>query len=278
MAVEQGLESHSRVHRVLAPNPSPMTLEGTNSYLVLGDGEALAIDPGPVLPGHISALVAAAAARECRITAIAVTHGHPDHAPGAALLAELTGAPVYAHAAARFPHDRVLRDGETITVAGATVAAFDTPGHAPDHLAFWLAPEAALFAGDVILGRGTTLIAPPDGDMRVYQATLRRLKRDFARARVIYGGHGEQIPAPLEKFDEYLTHREARERQIVAVLERGESSVAEIVALLYPDLMPAMTWGAELQVLAYLVALEREGAVRRTREPGATTDRYALIS
>jgi glyoxylase-like metal-dependent hydrolase (beta-lactamase superfamily II) len=276
MPTEQRLESQSRVQRVLAPNPSPMTLEGTNSYLVFGDGEALAIDPGPVLPDHIRALIAGATARECRITAIAVTHGHPDHAPGAALLAELTGAPVYAHAEAKFPHDRVLLDGETLALKGATVAAFDTPGHAPDHLVFWFAPEAALFAGDVILGRGTTLIAPPDGDMRVYQATLRRLKRDFAQARVIYGGHGEPVSAPLAKIDEYLLHREARERQVVGLVERGESSVAQIVALLYPELTPALTWGAELQVLAYLVALEREGAVRRTREPGGSDDRYAL--
>ena len=275
MAEEIG--TSSRVHRVLAPTPSPMTLDGTNSYVVAGHGEALAIDPGPAQPEHIAAIVAAAGARDCRITAIAVTHGHPDHAPGAALLAELTGAPVYAHAEARFPHDYVLRDGETIALDGARIAAFDTPGHAPDHLVFWFAPEAALFAGDVILGRGTTLIAPPDGDMRVYQATLRRLRRDFARARVIYGGHGEPVHAPLEKIDEYLAHREARERQVVGLLESGARTVAELVAQIYPGLTPALTWGAELQVLAYLVALEREGRVLRSGAAGEDAH-YAIAS
>jgi glyoxylase-like metal-dependent hydrolase (beta-lactamase superfamily II) len=254
-----------------------MTLDGTNSYLVLGDGEAFAIDPGPADPEHISALLTAAATRDCRITAIAVTHGHRDHFPGAALLAAQTGAPVFAHAFARFAHDREARDGARIDVRGATLYAYETPGHAPDHLAFWFAPEAALFTGDVILGRGTVAIAPPEGDMRAYQATLRRLRDDFPHARIIYGGHGEPVVDPLAKIEHYIAHRQERENQIVTALARSDRTLAGLVTAVYRDVAPALRGPAEQQVLAYLAALEREGRVRVMGDAGLGPERYVLI-
>ena len=266
----------SHVVRVVAPNPSPMTLDGTNSYVIFGDGEALAIDPGPSDAGHVETLVATAAKRACRIAAIAVTHGHLDHYPAAALLAERTGAPVYAHPAARFARDRIARDGETVSVRGASLLAYETPGHAPDHLAFWFAAEAALFTGDVVLGRGTAVIAPPEGDMRAYRATLRRLRDEFPSARTLYGGHGEPVPDPRVKIDAYIAHREARERQILDALVPGERTIDELTADIYRDVDPQLHSAAAAQILAHLLALERDGRVRKSSTGTSGRARYAL--
>jgi glyoxylase-like metal-dependent hydrolase (beta-lactamase superfamily II) len=272
------VNDRSRVARVLAPNPSPMTLEGTNSYLVFGDREAIAIDPGPAHAGHVDALVAAAAARGAAIAAIAVTHGHPDHAPGAALLAAKSGAPVYAHPHARFPHDRTAFEGDRIAIAGAALAVVDAPGHADDHLVFAFDDEAALFTGDVVIGRGTVVIAPPHGDMRAYEATLRRLRAHYPDARAILGGHGDAVADPAAKLDEYLAHRRERERQVLVALGDGERTIPEIVADLYRS-VPSLLWpAAARQVLAHLIALEREGRVaRRVLERDPTDAERALL-
>jgi len=248
--------------RIVAPNPSPMTLEGTNSYVVIGERGAIAIDPGPADDAHARALVAAASAGGVTIGAVAVTHGHPDHAPGAALLHAMTGAPVYAHVDAAFPHDRTLRDGEHVTSSDAELLAYESPGHARDHLVFWHAAERALFTGDVVVGRGTVVVAPPGGDMRAYVATLRRLRTDFAEARVLLGGHGPPVDDPRAKLDEYVAHREARERAIVDALRGRERTIPEIVTNVYAS-TPRPLWpAAARQVLAHLIALEREGHVR----------------
>jgi glyoxylase-like metal-dependent hydrolase (beta-lactamase superfamily II) len=268
----------SRVERVLAPNPSPMTLEGTNTYVVVGGREAIVIDPGPADPAHLDAIVAAAARRGATIAAIAVTHSHPDHAPGAAPLAARTGAPVYGHADGRFSKDGILAEGGRVVAGDAVLDAFEAPGHARDHLVFGLAEEGALFTGDVIIGRGTVVIAPPYGDMRAYQNTLRRL-RGFEGTRTLYGGHGDAIGDPRAKFDEYIAHREVREREILAQLTDGERTIPEIVAEIYRA-VPTMLWpAAARQVLAYLIALEREGRVRERRlERAATEAESALLN
>jgi glyoxylase-like metal-dependent hydrolase (beta-lactamase superfamily II) len=252
-----------RVTRLLAPNPSPMTLEGTNTYLIdTGDGSAMVIDPGPANEQHLAAIAAEAGERGLKIAAILVTHGHPDHAPGAAPLALRTGAPIYAHASARFPHDRRLDEGSHLTLGKVTLRAIDAPGHARDHLVFYLEKEAALFTGDVVIGRGTVVIAPPNGDMRAYQATLRRLRDEFPSARRIYGGHGAAIDDPRAKLDEYIAHRQAREAALLAALGEGPQTIPELVARLYVDVAPVLWPAAERQILAYLIALEREGRVR----------------
>ncbi|MBD5655744.1 MAG: MBL fold metallo-hydrolase, partial [Candidatus Eremiobacteraeota bacterium] len=170
----------SRVVRVLAPNPSPMTLDGTNTYLVIAGTHAIAIDPGPADAAHVERIVAVAREHGARIDTIAVTHGHPDHAPGAALLHALVDAPIVAHAAATYRVDRTVSDGERIVAGDVTLEVIEAPGHARDHVVFRLASEAALFTGDVIVGRGTVVIAPPNGDMRAYQTTLKRLRDDYA--------------------------------------------------------------------------------------------------
>jgi glyoxylase-like metal-dependent hydrolase (beta-lactamase superfamily II) len=251
------------VERIVAPNPSPMTLEGTNSYLVYGSGrEAIAIDPGPPSAQHCDVLIARAAARGATIAAIAVTHGHPDHAPGAAILHAKTGAPVYAHALAQFRHDIVVGDGEAVRVGDAEIFAIDAPGHARDHLVFTLPNHGGLFTGDVIIGRGTVVIAPPNGDMRAYQATLRRLRDEFGDSALIFGGHGDPIADVRGKIDEYIAHRTKREEEIVEQLAGDERTIPELVAHIYRNVAEMLWPAAARQVLAYLLALEREGRVR----------------
>jgi len=252
----------SRVERILAPNPSPMTLAGTNTYLVLRGGSAVAIDPGPPADVHVAAIVAAAARHGATIAAIAVTHGHPDHAPAAVRLQALTRAPVYGHRNATFPVDIVVGEGDRIAAGETVLEVLDTPGHARDHLVFVLREEAALFTGDVVVGHGTVVIAPPNGDMRAYQATLARLRRDFADARTIYGGHGDAIATPCATLDAYIAHRASREREILAELAGGERTIPELVRAIYTAVSPVVWPAAARQILAYLIALSREDRVR----------------
>lgn len=254
-----------RVARLRAPNKSAMTLDGTNGYVVDGgDGAWIAIDPGPDIATHVAAFVDAARERGARYEAILVTHGHPDHYPAAAPLARATGAPVYAHPAARFPHDRTLADGQRVSAGNATLSALETPGHAPDHLVYVLEGERALFTGDVILGTGTVAIAPPNGDMRVYQRTLHRLRDEYADASAIYGGHGPEVRDARAKIDEYIAHRERREAEILAILGAGPATIPDLVTAIYRDVDQRLWPAAARQVLAYLIALEREGRVRAT--------------
>lgn len=268
-----------RVGRLRANNPSPMTLDGTNGYAVrVGEGELVAIDPGPLDDAQRDAFVGAARDAGARYVAILVTHGHPDHAPGAAPLAAATGAPVYAHREARFPHDRTLADGERLTFAQTSIAALETPGHAVDHLVFVLEDERALFTGDVVAGRGFMVIAPPSGEMRTYQRTLRRLREEHGDARALYGGHGPEVHDVRAKLDEYIAHREERERQILAALRDGATTVPAIVTRIYSATPRALWPAAARQVLAYLIALEREGRVAvAAATRAANRDEAALL-
>ena len=152
-----------------------------------------------------------------------------------------------------------------------------TPGHARDHLVFWFDDEQALFTGDVILGAGTVVIAPPSGDMRDYQRTLDRLRRDFAGARRIDGGHGESVEDPLAKLDEYIEHRKRRELEIVTLLEGGPATIPALVEGVYHAIPQALWPAAARQVLAYLIALEHEGRVRSRKLDRAPTPSEAEI-
>ncbi len=240
-----------------------MTLSGTNTYIVAsGDGKALCIDPGPAMQRHIDALLAAMSELQLRLESIAVTHGHPDHAPGAELLASITKTPVYAHPRAEFPHSETLADNDTLQFGEGRLRAVDTPGHSLDHLTFYLEDEQALFTGDVVLGEGTVVIAPPGGAMRPYQATLERLAKEFAHARNLYGGHGPAIDDPAKKLREYIDHRRFRENEILLALCDRAQTIPDLVRHIYTNVNRILWPAAARQVMAYLIALEDEGRVR----------------
>ncbi|HEX2910219.1 MAG TPA: MBL fold metallo-hydrolase [Chloroflexia bacterium] len=250
-----------RVQRLRAPNPGPMTLTGTNTYLVGSGREMVVIDPGPQIESHLQAIVAVSKAQQKPVRQILVTHGHPDHFPGAEQLSKMTGAPVVAYREATFPHQDSLDDRQRVTLDGATLLAIYTPGHAIDHLCFYLEEEQALFTGDNILGQGTTVIAPPKGDMSAYLASLRLLEENWASARVIYGGHGPEVTAPDAKIREYILHRQARQQQLEEALQRSSGTIPQLVEQIYQDVDRRLWPAAARQVLAYLIMLEDEGRV-----------------
>ncbi len=253
------------VVRVLAPNPGPYTLEGTNTWIV-GRDPAVVIDPGPDEPAHLAEVRREAGP----VAAILLTHDHPDHAPGAPALARETGAPVLAF---RPPAGgRRLRDGEVVRAGGAVLRAVHTPGHSPDHVAFLLEGEAALFTGDAVLGRGTSVIDPPEGDLMAYLRSLRRML-DLA-PRVLYPGHGPVVLDGTAKLREYLEHRAMREGQVLAALGSGLRTIPEIVGEIYRGYPPELRPLAERSVLAHLEKLEAEGRVVRRGSRGGA--RYEL--
>lgn len=250
------------VEHFLAPNPSLMTGPGTNSYLITAPGAACAvIDPGPAIESHLATLVAAADPYG-GIGQILITHGHPDHGEGAPRLREMTGAPIAAWSREGSPGaDGTLADGEVVRVGERRLRALHTPGHRFDHLCFLLEDAQALFAGDLVAGVGTVVIAPPEGDLSDYMASLRRLLAlDLS---VILPAHGPGIEEPHVLLEQYIAHRQDRERQVLAGLADGPRTADALVAIIYTDVDPKLHPVAALSVTAHLQKLEREGRVAR---------------
>jgi len=278
------------VRRVLAPNPSPYTFTGTQTYIVGAGDEVAVIDPGPSDvgaggepspfkgadtngKGHVEAILAAVGS--ARITAILCTHTHRDHSPAAAPLKKLTGAPIIGcaplalvdsgpRADSAFDHgyapDRVLADGERIAGPDWTIEAVATPGHTSNHLCYSVTESGALFTGDHVMAWSTSVVSPPDGDMAAYMASLQKLyDRDD---RTLYPAHGPAVTKPRQLVRGMLGHRRQREAQILRLLGEGPQQIPGFVAAMYKGLDPRLHGAAGRSVLAHLIDLQQKGRVR----------------
>lgn len=260
------------LRRIIARNPSAFTFKGTGTY-VLGEGDVAVIDPGPDLDEHVEALLAGLGQE--RVTHILVTHTHRDHSPAAKALKEASGAPTFGfgpHAGGKrgepgieeggdwdFVPDVALKDGETVAGAGWRVEAVHTPGHTSNHLCFAWNDEGILFSGDHVMGWSTSVIAPPDGDMAAYMASLDKL---LARSdRVYWPTHGPSIPEPQRYVRAFIAHRREREAGIRDCLRAGPASIGDIVARLYVGLDPRLRPAAGRSVHAHLIDLAGRGVV-----------------
>lgn len=270
------------VRRLVSPNPGPFTFTGTCTYVV-GEGEVTIIDPGPDLPDHFAALRESLKGE--RIAAILVTHTHRDHSPAARLWQRATGAEIIGcapHYPARelalgevnkldasndLDHrpDRILADGEALQGPGYTIKALATPGHTMNHVCFELVEEKGLFTGDHIMGWSTSIVAPPDGVMRLYLQSLEKL-RAFDHA-VYWPGHGGPVGQPQRFLRALLHHRRAREISILAALGQGARTPREIVERVYEKLDPRLKNAAALSTLAHLEDLCARGLVETEGAP-----------
>ena len=241
----------SRVVRVLAPNPSVFTLEGTNTWIV-GSEPSIVIDPGPLIGAHLDDIARAAGP----VASVLVTHDHEDHAEGAVAFARRASAPVYAW---RLDGAERLRDGQRFAAGGVELHAIHTPGHSADHVAFLEPQTGVLFTGDTVLGRGTSFIDAPDGDLTKYLASLRRMLE--RHPRTIYPGHGPVVLDGQAKLQEYLDHRAERERQVLEGLADGARTVDALVERIYAAYPADVRELAARSVTAHLAKLETEGRV-----------------
>ena len=270
------------VRRLIANNPSPFTSTGTCSYLI-GDEQLAIVDPGPLDEAHIEALLQAVSGAE--VAHILVTHTHRDHSPAAARIKAATGAPIIgsrpyrprqgfagtlkgldaSHDVAYAP-DQVLEDGAIVKGRGYTIEAIATPGHAANHLAFALHEEKALFSGDHVMAWSTSIVAPPDGSMGDYMASLDKLR---ARSETIFWpGHGGPVREPQRWMRALAHHRRQREASILTRIEAGDTDVSQIVARVYDNLNPALVGAATLSTLVHLEDLVARGLVVMEGELG----------
>lgn len=274
------------VRRVLAPNPSPYTFTGTQTWLVGNRSDIAVIDPGPTGSGksigdpadingegHVEAILRAIG--RAKVAAILCTHTHRDHSPAAAPLKAATGAPIIGCAPLvlrddgpradsafdpDYAPDRILTDGEQVSGDGWTIEAVATPGHTSNHLCYALVETGALFTGDHVMKWSTSVVSPPDGDMAAYMASLQKLydRKD----RIYYPAHGPAVDKPDQLVRGMIGHRRQRERQILKLLASGEGHIPDMVAAMYKGLDPRLTGAAGRSVLAHLVDLEKQGRVR----------------
>ena len=255
----------SGIRRLVAPNPSMMTGPGTNTYL-FGDNEVAVLDPGPAIESHVADIIREA---QAPIRWVLVTHTHPDHSPGARLLAAATGAELLGRPAPRGRHQdetfaptRLLEDGDRLETREFVLEAVHTPGHASNHLCYLHAESNWLFTGDHVIDGSTVVINPPDGNMRQYLQALRRIRHLGCGA--LAPGHGDLIDDPVRAIDWIVEHRLERERKVIAALRAHPGATTrELVARVYEDVPERLFGLAERSLLAHLIKLEEEGAAQR---------------
>ncbi len=270
------------VRRVMANNPSPFTFKGTLSYII-GTGKVAIVDPGPDDPAHIGALLDAVRGEE--VTHILVTHTHRDHSPAVPAIKHATGATVCAegiHRAARplhigemnpldssgdrdFVPDVYLKDGEIVRGDGWTIEAVTTPGHTANHMAYALKEANALFVGDHVMAWATTIVAPPDGAMSDYMASLHKLAK--RSEQIYFPGHGPSIGDANRFVNYYILHRMAREASILHRLGKGATDIPTIVRAIYIGIDPRLTGAAGMSVLAHMEDLVTRGIVSTDGAP-----------
>lgn len=280
------------LRRLTAPNPGLMSGPGTNSYLLGGgadgDGRVAVLDPGPDLPAHVEALLAAIG--DDRLDAVLVTHTHLDHSPAARRLAERTGARVIGRPAPAglrqdggFAPDQLPEDGEWFDLAGLRLQALHTPGHASNHVCWWLPEERLLFTGDHLMQGSTVVIDPPDGDMSAYLASLRGLPARLPTLEWLAPGHGFLIDRPVAAIERVIGHRLAREAKVLAALPARPDGAVTLAGLLpraYDDVAPTLHAPATRSLLAHLLKLRAEGVAVCTPvggdggDPGAGDERW----
>ena len=243
-------QATTRALRLLAPNPSPMTLEGTNTWVLRepGDSPCVVVDPGPLDEGHLARV-----AEHGPVALIVLTHSHLDHSEGARRLHEMTDAPVLALDPAWCIDSAPLQAGRATPIDGVEWLSILTPGHSSDSICLLLTQDRALLTGDTVLGRGTTVVAHPDGRLGDYLDSLQRL-RDLADSEIdiLLPGHGPVLSAPAEVLDYYLRHRQERLDQVRAAVAAGDSDAGAVVRRVYADVDPVLWPAAELSVRAQL--------------------------
>ena len=279
------------VRRVVANNPSPFTFKGTNTF-ILGDRNVAVMDPGPDDDAHLEAVMNAVGS--ATVTHILLTHTHRDHSDGIDALKARTGAPVYAYGKTGKPRgagpasltgkafvdesfepEEKVRDGDTIQGDGWALDAIYTPGHAPDHLCFALVGERLVFSGDHVMGWNTTVVAPPEGNMGDYMASLEKLLE--RRDKLFFPAHGGRIETPQRVVKAYLMHRKWREAAIYACLEDGMRTNSQIVGKIYPGLDASLLAAASLSVHAHLEHLIQKGSVTSADETPGIQSSYAPV-
>jgi glyoxylase-like metal-dependent hydrolase (beta-lactamase superfamily II) len=243
---------------VLAPNAGPMTLDGTNTWILRAeqDGRSVVVDPGPLDAGHLDAVAEMAG----RVAAVLLTHGHADHSEGARAFAERVGCGVRALDPSHVYGAEGLHGGDVVEVDGLEIRVVATPGHTSDSLSFVLPADRAVLTGDTVLGRGTTVVAHPDGELGAYLGSLRRL-RDLAEAaevEVVWPGHGPVLDRALPAIEYYLAHRAERLEQVRAAVAAGAVEPMDVVRTVYADVDQQLWPAAEMSVRAQLDYL-REG-------------------
>lgn len=237
------------VHRVVAPNPGPYTGPGTNTWIVEAGPVVVVIDPGPDDDSHLAAIDKRLAG--ATVAVVLVTHSHPDHLPLAERVAARHHAPVLRH-----PE---LSDGEVVRAGTLSVTALHTPGHSADHLCFWLEQDRAAFTGDLILGRGSSMVTYPEGDVAAYLRSLDHLAE--LEPRTLFPGHWDPVDDAMGKIREYRVHRLEREAQILAEVRRGRGTAEELTLRVYGDLDEKLMPAAEMTMRAHLRKLVDDGAV-----------------